>query len=341
MCIIISKPQGIKLPRETYEQCFTKNKDGAGIAYVENGEMVVDKGFFKFEDVYECIKEHEEKEMLIHFRICTHGGISIDNCHPFIWKSKNFKNFEFCIAHNGQLPWGCTKDKSDTACFIEDVLGPQLDVDPWFLDRASGRVLLQGFIGDRNKIVVTRLDKTDNTTTTAIINKSIGTEAMGCWFSNYSYIIYQPIMSGMYGSEWDADVERWNPVTREMEKVKGSPKSGSITQTKLPLLTSSNNPPLKLEKQDYSLSYFSKSDRKLFNRLASDYCREFYNEMVGYSPNNNIHWLRDDVRDMYPGACAWPIEELDKWIMKQIKDYQGMKIPPTINPLHKADEVAT
>jgi hypothetical protein len=201
MCIIVSKPKGIKLKKEVWAECFRCNGHGAGLTYEENGDLIVDKGFFKFDDLYAEIEKHEEKDLVVHFRIASAGAISPENCHPFYYESENFPQFAFAIAHNGTLPWRSTKEESDTNCFVNDLLGPHLDRDPFFLDSPTGNVFLTSFIGNRNKLAIVRLDRKKKEWKTYIINKSAGTEDFGgVWFSNYSYRVVAPRVWGGYGS---------------------------------------------------------------------------------------------------------------------------------------------
>lgn len=165
------------------------NGQGAGLTYVEDDKLIVDKGYFKFEELYEQIEYHEEKEMIVHFRIASAGSVKLENCHPFHVQSDAHKQFSFAASHNGTLSWRSTKEESDTFCFVEDILGPCLDRDPWFLDFLPGFAFLTRFCGDRNKMAIMRWDAKTKTSKIYIINKSAGIEDMGCWFSNGTYKI--------------------------------------------------------------------------------------------------------------------------------------------------------
>ncbi len=189
MCIIIYKKKDRKLPKEAYHEAWLSNDDGGGMAYVENGEVVVDKGFMTFDAFYAAIERVEDKELVLHFRLSTHGGISKHNCHPFHFRSKIFPNYTWAVAHNGQLPWGSTKEKSDTHCFVDDLLFPHLDRDPFFLDSHSGRCFLERFIEKNNKLVIMRHDNETDKTEIYIMNEKLGHYAhKGCWFSNHTYV---------------------------------------------------------------------------------------------------------------------------------------------------------
>ncbi len=188
MCIIISKPEKRKLKTEFYANSFKHNKDGAGVAYVENNELKIKKGIFTEDEFVKFVEAREDQELLIHCRVATHGLINADNCHPFlIPATEMFPHMSFAVAHNGQLPWRSTKTQSDTSCFIEDLLAPWLQQNPWFFDQPYAEEVLGKFITDRNKLVIMRYDSKEKETTTYIVNAKEGIKAFGCWFSNDTY----------------------------------------------------------------------------------------------------------------------------------------------------------
>lgn len=233
MCLLIYKNSGIKLDPDKYRNAFNDNGDGGGVAFVKDGKLVVNKGWFKFKSLLKYIQANEELEMIIHFRRASPGmAVSSQMCHPFLVESGSFKDdkgqplYRFAIAHNGKLSYRDTKEKSDTACFVEDVLGPQLDRDPWFLDNPSGVWFMEKALGLNNKMAVMKHDVAKNKTTTYILNEAEGWGGKQAhwkdkvWYSNYSYEppivvkkpdtspneIYQSYLKGMSssvnGNEW-------------------------------------------------------------------------------------------------------------------------------------------
>lgn len=204
MCIAIHKPKGIKLDYALYAECFSRNEHGSGIAYVDqidkkgNRGIVIDKGFFNAPAMIKAIQEEEDREMLIHFRRASCGGITSDMCHPFGFHSRTFPQYSFALIHNGTLATRNELKKSDTACFVDDILEPHLDRDPFFLDYAPGRFMLANTIGKNNKFVIMRYDKRRNETKVFIINETEGVKDKGCWFSNSSY---KPLIQ--VGGSWD------------------------------------------------------------------------------------------------------------------------------------------
>jgi hypothetical protein len=85
MCIAILN-NGKMLPKQKMLNCWTNNDDGAGILYIQDGLLVVEKfsnadyinttnNFNKFFSRYQEIKKSisGDSPMLLHFRIATHG----------------------------------------------------------------------------------------------------------------------------------------------------------------------------------------------------------------------------------------------------------------------------
>lgn len=202
-----------------YREAFRINKDGGGFAFIENGNIVVEKGFCKFENFYGAIKEREHMALLIHCRIASHGPVNEENCHPFVFKPEN-SPYQFVMAHNGMLEWRSTQKFSDTHCFCEDALWPTLEKYPDFLETPIGLLFLQRTIGSRNKMVIIRFEKETNTFSTYYINKDSGNMFAGCWFSNWSWKSYEPYAKGFMGGmggvgygysdyELEHEGERW------------------------------------------------------------------------------------------------------------------------------------
>lgn len=201
MCVIVVKPAGVKLKRAYWHECFRINGHGAGLSYVEDNKLVVDKGYFEFEDLYKEIVKHEDKEMVVHFRISSAGAVNFANCHPFYVESVAFPRYSWSISHNGTLDYRSTKDESDTNLFVNEVLGPQLEVHPWFLDDHPGQWFLKKACENKHansKIVVFRYDNEKKESKIYIANKNLGTEEMGCWFSNTSFRLPY-VYTGRYG----------------------------------------------------------------------------------------------------------------------------------------------
>lgn len=167
MCVAIYKPAGTEIPREDLEACFEQNDDGAGFAIVCQGKkkpepfIHVSKGFFKFKDFWKAWNglpsPTKNYDALIHFRISTHGGISRDNCHPFLIETPKW---QYAVVHNGvfhDMTKFATNNKSDTRLFVERVLTPlATKYEGWFENDAVADYI-DNTIG-YNKLVVLRSD---------------------------------------------------------------------------------------------------------------------------------------------------------------------------------------
>lgn len=97
MCIIVLKTKEVSLPKKEYlRNSFMNNDDGAGLMYVKNGMVQIEKGFMKWEDFEtrydELCDEYnnfENMNLVMHFRIGTQGKNDRHTCHPFPISSKH------------------------------------------------------------------------------------------------------------------------------------------------------------------------------------------------------------------------------------------------------------
>lgn len=128
MCIIVAKNRKSKLPtKQTLENCFNNNNDGAGFMYVnENHQVVIDKGYMTFNEFYSHYKKlkkrynnFKNKALVMHFRIGTSGSNTPENTHPYPITPtlSNLKKTYFTtnlgVAHNGIISYYTPKDKKD------------------------------------------------------------------------------------------------------------------------------------------------------------------------------------------------------------------------------------
>jgi hypothetical protein len=162
MCIIIAKPAGADLPNEeTFDNCFTSNKDGIGFSFAMPGETVhIAKGYvnvkklMKMLSTYNITKKHN---LIVHFRYATHGKKDPGNCHPFPL-SQSFDDMRLLnctcgtsIAHNGVFSgMPASKDHSDTMKFIGGILAQPEIIDN--LDSKAVKELIRGYCGYSSKL---------------------------------------------------------------------------------------------------------------------------------------------------------------------------------------------
>lgn len=176
MCLAILKPAGKIVSKEHLSNGYDRNSDGAGFAYAENGEVVIQKGFFKFEEFYAAYQPHENKQCLIHFRIRTAGQTDAVNCHP--WRI----NPKMALIHNGMLPIREDAGLSDTGIFTNRVISPIVDANPDIIFTNGFKWLIESAIGSNNKVVIL-----NSAGGYVIFNEKSGSWDDGVWYSNCSY----------------------------------------------------------------------------------------------------------------------------------------------------------
>lgn len=193
MCVIIYKPVGESVSDETLKYCSKSNRDGFGYSYIgyrgEKKYLRVYKGlsFDNFLTAYKkaFAKYGDTSPFLIHFRMRTHGDISVENCHPFFVKTNYEDNgvVPVVMAHNGYL--SCVKptgNNSDTAEFVADVLS---NIDHPIVGNDSIGALIGDYVGT-NKLVF--MDIEGNV---SFVNEDKGVWDNGVWYSNTGYKPYE------------------------------------------------------------------------------------------------------------------------------------------------------
>lgn len=173
MCIAILKPKDKIISEDILRTCYKRNKDGIGFAYTDGKCIYINK-YMNFDDFYKDYKQVENiSNMLIHFRIATHGEVRVENCHPFKL------NHRMALIHNGIISgYGDKKNKTDTLDFIEQVIG-NISWKLW--KNPSYRKLVGDAIG------YSKLAILDVTGDYFIINEDKGEWSDGIWYSNGSY----------------------------------------------------------------------------------------------------------------------------------------------------------
>lgn len=177
MCIIAIQPLGVKIKESTLKNCWESNNDGAGIMYVDNGKIIVNREMHSFNEFMK-LKKHADKlnsNIVMHFRIATSGGINEKNCHPF----KVNNDVYFC--HNGILDIEVPKNSNinDTQIFNNSFMK---GLPNNFVQNDSIMQLIEFTIGNRNKFVFL-----DSSGQFYILNENAGRWDSGAWFSNDSY----------------------------------------------------------------------------------------------------------------------------------------------------------
>lgn len=132
MCIIIYKDADVNPPDDTtLKNCLTTHTDGFGAMWRVGDKVAITKGLYKFAAVKKIIDAiPKETEAAFHFRMATHGGVKIGNCHPFPLSSRvdalesPYGVFDSGLVHNGVISgYGYSKQSlhSDTMNFIKAI----------------------------------------------------------------------------------------------------------------------------------------------------------------------------------------------------------------------------
>lgn len=182
MCIALVCEPGKRVSNDVLWRGWSTNRDGGGFAFVQNGEVVIDKGYMEYNPFQTALNEawdnNPDSPFLVHMRIATSGLRSRANTHPF-----RIEPSQAAMIHNGILfepagEWEGTADdrKSDTRV-VAEALGSILDLET--LLRSRDRIGVE--VGGGNKLCFLYPDKT-----TVIVNENSGWWNGGIWYSNGS-----------------------------------------------------------------------------------------------------------------------------------------------------------
>lgn len=116
MCIIITKPAGVKLPpMAILNRCATLNPHGFGFATKDR--IFKTLSYEEFKRALKTIRKDETA--ILHFRYATHGSIKTENCHPFRDDETGVS-----FAHNGVLSIVPYEDMTDSETAFRGIIVP-------------------------------------------------------------------------------------------------------------------------------------------------------------------------------------------------------------------------
>ncbi len=199
MCLaILKKPEG-HVTKKRLGRAWATNNDGAGFMYASDGELWIQRGFFKFTEFYTALRYAEKMNpdatFVIHLRLATSGHKNTQNCHPF--RVNPYVGF----VHNGIFSnYTYTKSKSsDTSWFNDDVLK---ELPGGFLDNSAIVKLLESMCSKGwSKLVFL-----DNNGKYKIINECAGEWINNVWFSTRAnYNIYHVPTMGYNTADWHGE----------------------------------------------------------------------------------------------------------------------------------------
>lgn len=181
MCIAILAPAGKHITDEQIERCWDNNPHGAGFVYVLDGKFVFVKELLKKEKFKKLYHKHlnaaKDSPMLIHFRVRTHGDISIPNTQPIQIDNNT------AFIHNGVI--NCVpnhKNHSDTVMFSRMVLRR---IRPGFHNHQRILDMIDKVVGF-SKLVFLGTDKT-----VGLVGEKMGDWDNGIWYSNRTHVTYR------------------------------------------------------------------------------------------------------------------------------------------------------
>ena len=213
MCIIVVKDKLHNLPREDYlKNCFDNNSDGAGFMYVDNGKVIIDKGYMEYKHFIKhykklCAKYNnfENKSLVMHFRIGTAGANSQENTHPYPITTnkdilhKRYYETDLGMAHNGIIsqynPPQEDKTINDTQNFIIKYVAPLYKN---YKDFYKNTYIMDG-LEDITSSKLAFLDKYDN----IYLVGDFVSDTDGIKYSNSNYLPYTKYYtSNYYGTNY-------------------------------------------------------------------------------------------------------------------------------------------
>lgn len=179
MCIAILNKSSV-LSKKSLKNCWDNNNHGAGIGYIDGGEIRSyheSTSFDSFYEEYKYIRAISDKPLMLHFRIATHG-MGKDMLHPH-----EVTHGKVTLIHNGIIRGLGDNRISDTREFAE-LLGNFRPKNVQFIDHKGVRGFAMHLLGGTNKVVLM-----DNRGEFRILNESLGhwDKAKDTWYSNYSY----------------------------------------------------------------------------------------------------------------------------------------------------------
>ncbi len=205
MCLLIHKPANVTFTDEELRDFYTRNQDGYGVMYAEDGKLHSQKALGSVDDWVAFFRSHEHRELCVHLRMRTHGDIDLTNCHPY--PVYGFEGeavaMPMLLMHNGVLATGNAKDpsKSDTWHYIRDWLRPLLNAAPELVHTPQFSKVIGAHIGNNRFALMTHDGRVQ------IVNKYQGVEYKGAWFSNTyawsaSKFMPRPAQSSLWGGDW-------------------------------------------------------------------------------------------------------------------------------------------
>ena len=166
MCQIIYKPAGKTCKLDNLDVAQTKNDDGYGVTWYEDGELTTIKtmNYDRFRTICSSL---DDVEAVIHLRYATKGITCVSNNHPFDIPSG-------VLFHNGTISGLGNKDYSDT----QELADLITQCDYKYIEDIQP--LIEQIVGT----TLNRLVFFEDDGNVTIINEELGVWEDGVWYSN-------------------------------------------------------------------------------------------------------------------------------------------------------------
>lgn len=229
MCLLIVQPKGTVWSDELIADFYTRNRDGIGVMWAQDGRLHYEKYLPKnLLDAIDFFKEHiNGKECAAHLRMKTHGDIDEANCHPYeVFGFTEEHEMPMLMMHNGILHTGNLGDtsKSDSWHYVRNYLRPMLSRNPAWAFATEFKEMVGKHIGNNRFAIMNHEGKC------TVVNKHQGVEFNGAWLSNeYAWSAHKYMPRPVYTntSKWDT----WKDKTRKFEEPVKKQKGSKVKTT--------------------------------------------------------------------------------------------------------------
>ena len=240
MCLIIHKPAGKTIPASVVDSAFNANSDGFGIMWYEPKDKTY--GYFKalyktLAPIKKLLDRLVPYEAGIHFRLKTHGNISIPNCHPIPILLDKDDGRTSLFMHNGVF--GGAPDvvpiESDTFALCKYMLNPIFKAQPFAIEKDSALYqIIDKLAGVSNRVLVL-----DSKTPSKFIRFGYWSERDGIYYSNligqshvvhvtYPQASFPPYQSPRYSVTFPPTVSTTSPAIVKPHALLDAAQLGSI-----------------------------------------------------------------------------------------------------------------
>jgi hypothetical protein len=197
MCVILVSPNGQRFDVDELEAAQLINSDGVGVAWRTDDGLI---SYRKFAEFNKDLWRQPKGTCIIHFRLATAGGPSVDMAHPFpITRSAGVRRWgkaKRVLFHNGHI-FGWERDRNE---FIPRRLRQGA---PWSDSRLLAYCIHRfgiDYVNDMSMILGQRVAifDSDNLDIFGQWGQDSRTSLDGIWRSNTSHLSFLPYKNWEY-----------------------------------------------------------------------------------------------------------------------------------------------